>query len=74
MVKQTPDSGRRVITLLPKREKVNRSKAEKIIIWTVFVFLVVYAITLIYPFFYLLLNSYLCSTSCTIVFSEVPNR
>ena len=57
MVKQTPDSGRRVVTLLPKREKVNRSKAEKIIIWTVFVFLVVYAITLIYPFFYLLVNS-----------------
>ena len=45
------------VRLVPKREKVNRSKSEKIIIWTVFALLVVYAFTLIYPFFYLLLNS-----------------
>lgn len=45
------------VTIVPKKEKVNRSKAEKIIIWVVFVILSIYAFTLIYPFFYLLINS-----------------
>lgn len=44
-------------SLKNKREKVNRSRAEAIIIWSVFAVLVVYAFTLIYPFFYLLMNS-----------------
>ena len=45
-------------TLKPKKEKLRRSKAEKIIISIVFVLLCVYAFTLIYPFFYVLLNSF----------------
>ena len=47
----------KIVTITPKREKVIRSKSEKVIIWTVFALLVVYAFTLIYPFFYILLNS-----------------
>lgn len=44
-------------SLKNKREKVKRSKSEAIIIWSVFAILVVYAFTLVYPFFYLLMNS-----------------
>ena len=44
-------------SLKNKKEKVNRSRSEAIIIWSVFAVLVVYAFTLIYPFFYLLMNS-----------------
>lgn len=45
------------VTIVPKREKVNRSTSEAIIIWIVFAMLTVYAFTLVYPFFYLLVNS-----------------
>lgn len=55
--KQKTPSGK-YVTIKPKREKVNRSKSEKIIIWIVFVILAVYAFTLIYPFFYLIVNSF----------------
>ena len=46
------------VTIKPKREKVNRSTGEKVIIWIVFVILAVYAFTLIYPFFYLIINTF----------------
>ncbi len=55
--KQKTPSGK-YVTIKPKREKVNRSKGEKIIIWIVFGILAVYAFTLIYPFFYLIMNTF----------------
>ena len=57
MSKQAKTSSGKIVTIVPKREKVNRSTQEKIIIWTIFVFLVIYAVTLIFPFFYILVNS-----------------
>ena len=56
----------RIVTIQPKKEKVNRSKSEKIIIWTVFAILVMYSISLIYPFIYLLFNSMKTVTEFTI--------
>ncbi|MBE5742615.1 MAG: carbohydrate ABC transporter permease [Clostridiales bacterium] len=47
----------KIVTIKPKKEKVNRSKSEKIIIWVVFALLAIYAFTLIYPFIYLIINS-----------------
>lgn len=44
--------------LRPKKERVKRTKLESIIIWSVFVLFVIYALTLLYPFLYIFLNSF----------------
>ncbi len=40
------------------RERVIRSKSEKIMMWILFGIFIIYSFTLIYPFFYLLINSF----------------
>ena len=44
--------------LIPKKERVKRTKAESIVIWSAFTLFVIYAITLLYPFLYIFLNSF----------------
>jgi raffinose/stachyose/melibiose transport system permease protein/N-acetylglucosamine transport system permease protein len=45
--------------ILPaKKERVKRTKVESIVIWSAFILFSIYAITLIYPFLYIFLNSF----------------
>ena len=42
----------------PPKERIRRSKTETVIVWSVCIFFAVYAFTLVYPFYYLLINSF----------------
>ena len=44
--------------LRPKKERVKRTRVESIVIWSAFTLFVIYAITLLYPFLYIFLNSF----------------
>lgn len=56
------------------REKMIRTKSERIMIWTLFILFAIYSFTLIYPFFYLFINSFKDNWDIRIQPLELPEK